>query len=163
MNANKLKMNAEKTKYIVVRSVRKELRSNITLKYLDGSEIKRVEIIKYFSIIMMINFDFKTIVMLKKINKKKTSFLNRIGNFISIYTRCIIYKKIVASHFEYCVTLLIDMGETQLNKLQKTQNRAMRTILQCDRYTKVEDMLQTLQFMSIKDYIVMYVFLFLKF
>jgi len=29
------------------------------------------------------------------------------------------------------------MVETQLNKLQKDQNRAMRVILQCDRYTKV--------------------------
>ena len=40
------------------------------------------------------------------------------------------------------------MGETQLDKLQIAQNRAMRVILQCDRYTKVEYMLQTLQFMS---------------
>jgi len=74
--------------------------------------------------------------MLKKISKK-TSFLNRVGNFISAYIRCVIYKTSVALYFEYCVTLLIDMGETQLNKLQKAQNRAMRVILQCDRYTKV--------------------------
>ncbi|XP_025263168.1 uncharacterized protein LOC112637508 [Camponotus floridanus] len=30
----------------------------------------------------------------------------------------------------------------------KVQNRAMRVILQCDRYTKVDDMLEALQFMS---------------
>jgi hypothetical protein len=42
------------------------------------------------------------------------------------------------------------MGETQLNKLQVAQNQAMRIILQCNRYTKVEHMLQALQFMSVR-------------
>jgi len=42
------------------------------------------------------------------------------------------------------------MGETQLNQLQIAQNRAMRVILHCDRYTKVECMRDALQFMSIK-------------
>lgn len=72
------------------------------------------------------------------------------GNYISAYTRCIIYKSIIAPHYEYCATLLVDMGETQLNKLQVAQNRAMRVILQCNRYTKIEHMLEALQFMSIK-------------
>jgi len=44
----------------------------------------------------------------------------------------------------------MDMEETQLDKLQVAQNRAMRVILQCDRYTKVEHMLQALQFMSVR-------------
>lgn len=151
MNINKLKMNAGKTKYMIVRSIRKELRGNITLKCLDGTEIERVEIMKYLGIIIDDRLRFKDHCdyMLKKIGKK-TSFLNRIGNYISAYTRCIVYKTIIAPHFEYCATLLIDMGETQLSKLQKAQNRAMRIILQCDRHTKVERMLQALQFMSIK-------------
>ncbi|KAM0724671.1 hypothetical protein ACS0PU_009055 [Formica fusca] len=144
-------MNAGKTKYMIVRSIRKELRGNITLKCLDGTEIERVEIMKYLGIIIDDRLRFKDHCdyMLKKIGKK-TSFLNRIGNYISAYTRCIVYKTIIAPHFEYCATLLIDMGETQLSKLQKAQNRAMRIILQCDRHTKVERMLQALQFMSIK-------------
>jgi len=47
--------------------------------------------------------------MLKKMGKK-TSFLNRINNYISVYTRCTIYKIIIAPHFEYCAMLLIGMG-----------------------------------------------------
>jgi len=43
--------------------------------------------------------------MLKKIRKKSFSFLNRIGSFVSPYTRCIVYKSIIAPHFEYCATL----------------------------------------------------------
>jgi len=36
MNVNKLKMNAEKTKYTIVRSVRKEQRNNVILRGSDG-------------------------------------------------------------------------------------------------------------------------------
>jgi len=34
--------------------------------------------------------------------------------------------------------------------LQKAQNRAMRVVLHCDKHTKIDHMLQALQFMSIK-------------
>jgi len=67
-----------------------------------------------------------------------------------MYATCLIYKSIIAPHFDYCTTLIINMGETQLSMLQKAQNRAMRVILHCDKYTKIERMLQALQFMSIK-------------
>jgi len=117
-------MNAGKTKYMV-RNIRKKLRGDIILKCLDKTKIDRVKIMKYLGIIIDDKLRFKNHCdyMLKKI-KKKTSSLNRIGNFISAYTRCIIYETI--AHFEYCTTLLIDMSETQLNKLQKVQNRTMR-------------------------------------
>jgi len=38
----------------------------------------------------------------------------KIDNYISVYIRCTIYKIIIAPHFEYCATLLIGMGETQI-------------------------------------------------
>lgn len=40
MNIKKLKMNAAKTKFMIIRSVRKELRKNITLKCLDGTDVR---------------------------------------------------------------------------------------------------------------------------
>jgi len=66
-NANKLKMNTEKTKYMIVRNVRIELRSNITLKCLDGTEVwmelkERVEIMKYLGIIIDDSCNFKTAI-----------------------------------------------------------------------------------------------------
>jgi len=150
MNINKLKMNASKTKYMIVRSIRKELRGNTIFKCLNGIEIERVETMKYLGIIIddRLRFQDHCNYMLKKIGKK-TNFLNRVGNYISVYTRCI-YKIIITPHFEYCAALSIGMGETQIIQLQKAQNRAMRVILQCDRYTKVKDMLEALQLMSVR-------------
>lgn len=67
-----------------------------------------------------------------------------------MYSRCTVYKAIIAPHFEYCATMLIYIGETHLGRLQVAQNRAMRVILQCKREIKVEDMRNALCFMSIK-------------
>lgn len=151
MCANKLKMNVSKTKFMIVRSVRKEQRGNIKLRCYDGNVIERVDKIKHLGVIIDDRLQFKDHCdyMLKKIGKK-TSFLNRIGNFISAYARCTVYKSIIAPHFEYCASLLVGVGETQLKKLQVAQNRAMRVVLQCNKYTKVEHMLQALQFMSVR-------------
>jgi len=112
------------------------------LRYSDGIRIKRVEAMKYLGIIDCDYYDF----MLKKMSKK-IGFLNRIGNSITAYNRCIIHKAIIAPHFEYCATLIINMDETQLGMLQRAQNRAMRVMLHCDKYIKIEYMLQALQFL----------------
>jgi len=78
------------------------------LKCLDGSEIERVETMKYLSIIIddRLRFQDHCNHMFKKIDKKMNC-LNRVDNYISVYTRVCIYKIIIAPHFEYCATLLI--------------------------------------------------------
>lgn len=40
---NMLQINTDKTKCLIVRSIRKELRANVILKCLDGTVIERVE------------------------------------------------------------------------------------------------------------------------
>jgi len=62
----------------------------------------------------------------------------------------VVYKSIIAPHFEYCATILARMDESQLIRLQVAQNRVMQVILQCDRYARVERMSQVLQFMSVR-------------
>jgi len=57
MNVNKLKMNAEKTKYMIVRGIRKEQRGEIILRCADGTQMERVEIMKYLDII--IDYDLR--------------------------------------------------------------------------------------------------------
>lgn len=92
VNVNKLKLNASKTKYMIVRSIRKEMKGKITLKCMDGTPIERVEKIKYLGVIIDSKLRLKDHCdnMLKKIGKK-TSFLNRLGGYISTYTRCTVY------------------------------------------------------------------------
>lgn len=72
MNANKLKMNAEKTKYMIVRSIRKELKGNIAVKCLDDTVIERVEVMKYLGVMIddRLRLNDHCDYILKKIGKK---------------------------------------------------------------------------------------------
>jgi len=67
------------------------------------------------------------------------------------YMRCIVYKSVIAHLFEYCASVLIGLGKIGLQYLQKLQNKAMRIVLRCNRGVRTADMLQTLNFMSIKE------------
>jgi len=88
---------------------------------------------KYLGIIIDDRLQFKDHCdfVIRKI-AKRIGFRNRIGNSLTVYNRCVIYKAIVAPHFEYCATMLINMGDTQLCMLQGAQNRVMRLILHCN-------------------------------
>jgi len=64
-------MNTSKTKFMIIRSIKKILRRNVTLKCIDGTTIEQVESTKYLGVII----DNKLRVeehcdMLKKIGKK---------------------------------------------------------------------------------------------
>jgi len=52
MNVNKLKMNAEKTNYVIVKGIGKEQRGETVLRCADGTQIERVEVMKYLGIII---------------------------------------------------------------------------------------------------------------
>jgi len=67
MNVNKLKMNAEKTKYMIVRDIRKEQRGEIILRCADETQSERVEVMKYL-LLLMIDCDLRitVIVYLRK-------------------------------------------------------------------------------------------------
>lgn len=81
---------------------------------------------------------------------KKVNFLYRLNKYVSSYSLVTIYKSIIAPHFEYCSTIMLNFSENDMDIMQRAQNRAMRAILQCNRYTPIRKMLDALSFMTIK-------------
>lgn len=65
--------------------------------------------------------------------------------------RSIVFKATIAPLFEYYASILIGLSDANLQYLQKLQNRGMRIILRCNLRTKIKDMLEALQFMSIRE------------
>jgi hypothetical protein len=61
-----------------------------------------------------------------------------------------LYKSIVAPHFDYCSSILFLANEGQFQEMQRVQNKMMRIILRCSRETRIIDMLSTLYWMTIK-------------
>lgn len=151
LRINSLKLNIRKTKFMLVRDHRKQIQPNRCNIKIDDEVIEEIKETKYLGIVIDENLSFnqQAEFIIKKV-AKKVNFLYRINRYVSMYTRVTIYKTIVAPHFDYCNTIMVNFSKFNIQRLQKIQNRAMRAILRCDRYTPIKSMLEALCFMSIQ-------------
>jgi len=122
---------------------------------IDGTEIQRVREIKYLGFILDDRLNMKSHVeyISKKI-AKKIGFMARISRMLPMAQRILIYKSIVAPHFEYCPSIVFQCGKNEISRLQKLQNRAMRIIIRCKKTTRVESMLEALCFLNVQQRII---------
>lgn len=158
LNANKLKLNVGKTKSILINGDRNR---RLGLQ-IEGEAIEQVEEFKYLGILLDSKLKFTAhINYISKKIAKKVGFLRRIRRSVSTYTVITIYNTIVKPHFEYCSTVLFMGNEQMFQQLQRQQNKAMRTILKCNRYTPIRTMLQALKWLSVKQRVIMNVLLFI--
>lgn len=152
LKINKLYLNVNKTKVMLVRGIRKKvMESNIKVKY-ENTILEVVSEIKYLGVIIDKNLNFTAHLnyMGKKIGSK-LGVLRRVGADLTQYMRCVVYKTMVAPLFEYCSSILLGLSDTNIQYLQKLQNKGMRIILRCNIRVRIKDMLDTLMFMTIKE------------
>jgi hypothetical protein len=118
---------------------------------INNAKIAVVDQVKYLGIIIdnRLNFQAHLLYIHKKVSIK-THFLKRISTNLALYTKLLLYKPIVAPHVEYCSALLFMLPNYRIKELQLIQNRCMRIILNCSKYTHIKDMLCALNLMSIK-------------
>lgn len=153
LKINVLKLNVKKSKWMLlgVGKLRDD-RLNIDDKIvMDHSEMERVYIYKYLGIMIddKLNFKEHVLYVVKKI-RKKIGFLTRISSYVTFYTRLLIYNTIIRPHFSYCITVLYQAYVTDVCKLQILQNKGMRTILKCNKYTAIKNMLDCLEWLSVE-------------
>lgn len=151
LDGNQMKINIDETVFMLLHDRRTKSMKGKCEIVMNGNIIKEVNESKYLGVIMDNNliFDSNAIYVAKKV-AKKINVLFRLNHTVSNYTKSIIYKTIVAPHFEYCGTIMVNYSQNRLDVLQKLQNRAMRVILEVNRNTPIIDMLHALGWMSIK-------------
>ena len=120
---------------------------------LNNVVIEKVNSIKYLSFI--IDRDLKLKEHLEYICEKigkKTGFFKRLRNKVSMLTSINIYNTMLKPHFEYgSMILYICCTEQQLTRLQKLHNKAMRSILQLNRFTRTTFMLDALRWLNVHE------------
>ncbi|KAJ8951287.1 hypothetical protein NQ318_008190, partial [Aromia moschata] len=116
-------LNVNKTKSMIITTQYKYERldiNNINIVY-ENNQIELVKKIKYLGLIIDNNLTFKEHLT--------------IANSLSIMTCITVYKSIIQPHFDYCATILYMLDKNSISALQKLQNRGMRIILRCNKYT----------------------------
>ena len=143
-----LKLNISKTKYLIISSANSRLDVNIEI---DGETIDRVNEIKYLGVIIDDRLTFKSHIdnVIKKM-ARKYGVLCRLKNELTISSKIQLYKSIISPHIDFCSSILFLANNTQILRLQRLQNRIMRLILKCNRYTSSSFMLDALRWLSVK-------------
>lgn len=152
-NKNRLKLNVEKTKLMVVanKTTMEEYNIDSFRFAVDGQHIEIVKSIKYLGVILDSELKFEEHVnyICKKISKK-LGVLYRCSSYLTLWTRKTVFDSIVLPHFNFASTILYLCNKSEKKRLQVLQNRAMRIILQCDWYTSSERMLSALNWLDIE-------------
>jgi hypothetical protein len=139
LNYNKLKLNMDKTKFMVITNKRIN-KNDISLQIAD-QKIERVDKMKYLGVILDagLKFDDHVDFICKKMSE------NMVLCVESTESKILLYKPIVSPHNDYCSSLLYLINNEQMLLLQKIQNKIMKLILRCNKRTSISWMLQTLK------------------
>ena len=97
-----------------------------------------------------VKFEMHSKYIMNKISRQ-THLLSRLGNNLSYNTKLLLYRSLIEPHFTFCSTILNSLPNYLLNDLQLKQNMCMRIILKCNRYTGINTMLNTLDFLNVKE------------
>jgi hypothetical protein len=89
-----------------------------------------------------------------EVNKRAryaTRNLQRINNLLPFKLKLMLYNSLVAAHFNYADTVWGGCSTTNQNKLQRTQNCAIKSLLGMKRLDSSEEALKTANLLPLKD------------
>ena len=129
LNLNKLSLNVDKTKYLIIKNNRKTIDCNFNIKF--GSQfIEKTDQIKYLGVIIDSKLNWKPhIDYIKKKISSGCWALYKLKNFLNKQILKQIYYGLIHQRLQYCVSCW-GGGSTKsdLNKLEVLQRKAMRNI-----------------------------------
>ena len=152
--SNKLSLHIGKTNAMLICSRQKRQHLNdckISL-CLDDCKIEQTEDLQYLG--LKIDHDLRYDLYMKcLVNKlsRAIGVLRRASRYVNQVTRVTLFNSLVLPHLDYCSTVWGNhVSGTDIKKLQRLQNAAMRIILECPFRTPTAEMLDALHWMSVK-------------
>ena len=137
---NKLTVNLKKTKYMATASSSKKLKKLREAKItMGGVELQKTTEFKYLGITIdnCLNFN-KHVSVLNQTVSHKIYLLNKIRWFIKEEDSINIYKTMILPHLTYGDVIYSATSKGNLKKLQKIQNRGIRTCIRPQNKTPVK-------------------------
>lgn len=154
LNNNSLQINTNKTKMMIIKSKHNKSQESSASVKISNEIIERVNRFKYLGCVIDENLTFSDHAKyISNKTAKKINVLGRVSHSLSYWTRMTIYKSIIAPHFYFCSTLLFLVNKSEVDALQRKQNKALRIVLGCNRYTSGNTLLDTTNLLSVKQVI----------
>ena len=156
--SNKLSLNVAKTKSMLVstKAKRKALnKSNQNLQVnINGTELEVVSKIKLLGVLLDNSLDWKEQVQAVSLKVSRgLGILKHSKKFLPFSALTSLYTSIVEPHFQYCCSVWGCAGTTEINRLQKLQNRAARIVTSSSFDTPSNQLIEKLGWKTINELI----------
>ena len=128
MKSNKLSVNLKKSNFVVFRSKRKRINSDISMS-LDGTPLNQVHVVKFLGIFLDENLSWKSHIsyICKKISKS-AGIIFRSRFYLSTKTNFLLYYSLVYPYLTYCNLTWSPTYVTNLNRIFVIQKRIVSAI-----------------------------------
>nr|CAH7713322.1 unnamed protein product [Callosobruchus chinensis] len=131
---NKLKININKTKYMVFKQKNKQVQ-NINI-YINNTPLEQVSKIKYLGLVVDDKLSWTQHI--NKINDKIVAMISIIfkcRNYLTKRTKGMIYNAFFVSHFRYLLPVWGTCSKTNFDKVQILQNKVLKVLYNYERLT----------------------------
>ena len=138
---NQLTMNVKKTKYVVfgLRSQTKKFTHQEL--FIQNQKIQRVATYKYLGITLDMNLTFTNhLQIIQNIVSHKCMLLSKLRKYIDTHTAIILYKSMILPIMEYGDVIYGGAKGKHINRLQKIQNRILRTCVYTNEYIETDQL-----------------------
>lgn len=127
--ANVLSMNLEKTKYMIIRSPRRQIPAHDPL-IINGQILEEVSNYRFLGLVIDSTMSWKPhIEALKKKTSSLCGILKKISSFVPLVCLKNIYFSLIHSRFQYLIANWGNASKASLRELQVIQNRCLKIIL----------------------------------
>ena len=151
-NGNKLTLNVDKTKAMLIGSDSKLRKLNSLSVFVLGNQLDSVRSFKYLGVVLSSNFTWTEHVehVISKVNQR-LGLLRRIKHLLPYNARLLYYKSLVLPILDYADMVWGDKDNAVLmNNLQVLQNKAAKLVLDKPLYSSVTDALNQLGWLNLK-------------
>jgi hypothetical protein len=150
--ANKLSLNAEKTKFILFGRKGRKVNMNTFCVTIDNNKIERVSSTKFLGVYIDDNLDWKHQISQVAVKVSKSlGLLNRVKFVLSKKSLKMFYNTFILPHFLYCNIIWGCANESTLTKLVVLQKRAVRIINHSQYRDPTKPIFKSLQILKLPD------------
>jgi hypothetical protein len=161
-NSNLLTINIDKTNYVIFSAKNKKI-PDFTQPSINGQVINRKEHEKYLGLIFDAHLTWK--LHIEKAKAKLTSLTGALRNISRCFPRRVkflIYNALVKPHIDYLIEVWGTAAKTNLNKLQRAQNKLIKVLFNYNFLTSTDKIYNDTKIMTVTQTYVYYTCLLIR-
>ena len=152
MFANKLKLNPEKTEFILIGSKNncKELLPHFPINILSN-QVSPAQTVRNLTVVFDSNFSFSDhMPQVIKSTRVHVRDLYRICPLLDLNTSVLLANALVSSRLDYCNSIFLSLTDFELRRLQLVQNPLCRVVTRSSKYSHITPQLKKLDWLPVK-------------